>query len=824
MIVLSTTSDIVRVTTSAAVALDVQASYADNTATSFAPGRQPTAISTATTTTVLSSPAASTQRGLKSLTAHARGGANAVSVELFDGSTAYRLASASLASGETLSYEDGRGWFVLAVDGATKGLIGATGPQGDTGPQGPQGPTASWSESLAVGATSGAHNPIIDTSQYLQFGLTPPETGQIRATGAFLCRSTGALTCQSDTTATITASSGALTLQATSGAASLTASGTTTITGGTGATITATTGTMLCQASAGPATLSASTTATLTGGTAVVTGGTGVTITATAGNAGLGAPAGGGFLTGNTVNVTGATGATITATTGNTAVAAPAGTVGITAAGIINSVAGNTFTASCTNAMGLTGGTGVTVTATTGNIALVNTAASGFVSVNSFLKFTAEANASTPSMSAGQALYWVKDNTPNDPYFTDDTNSDRKILTAPAPLADLATAADGTVVGRPLGGGTGALQNLSGAQAAAIAGPTHAGSGLSNVAGQLNVTAPYADVVATIPAVSAAALGFVDVSTALTPVAPLAVDDRIIVLPRGDGPPFSARVSAANTVRLGFQGAISSISSAPFRIYKHTKDLSSPQEYATAWHRVALATSDVNGISSLPDVLSAIHAVQAITARMPAVAASANGLPIMSFDGGDSLVVPISAATFSTNTLGVGFWVKVTSTATGIQQLISCTGGAGGASVNSFELRTSNDKLQVSYDDPLTSASVGRYGTTVSSVLVANTWAFVTWEYDSGAADDAAKCSVFVNGVKQTLTILPFGSGAPAEMTTLRSATGTMSIGCFVPGTQQLTGSIGPHIWWRTTKMSGATQGIWTNAARAALMAYDPPT
>lgn len=85
----------------------------------------------------------------------------------------------------------------------------------------------------------------------------------------------------------------------------------------------------------------------------------------------------------------------------------------------------------------------------------------------------------------------------------------------------------------------------------------------------LSVSAPkYADVAVNIPAVSAAALGFVDVSTASTAIDPLAVDERIVVLPKADAPPFTARVSATNTVRFGFQGAISAISAAPFRVYK----------------------------------------------------------------------------------------------------------------------------------------------------------------------------------------------------------------------------------------------------------------
>lgn len=123
MIILATTSDVIRIITSAAPALDVHASYVDNqtaTATPYTPGRTNTAIASATTTTVLAAPAASTQRQLKHLILSAKGGANTVTVQLFDGATAYQLFFATLATGETIEYEDLAGWFVRDATGALK--------------------------------------------------------------------------------------------------------------------------------------------------------------------------------------------------------------------------------------------------------------------------------------------------------------------------------------------------------------------------------------------------------------------------------------------------------------------------------------------------------------------------------------------------------------------------------------------------------------------------------------------------------------------------------------------------------------------------------
>lgn len=123
MIILATVSDVIRLVTSSANALDVHASWVDNqtaTATPYTPGRTNTAIAAAATTTVLAAPAASTQRQLKKLTACARGGANTVTAQFFDGTTAYQALSVALASGETLEYEDGAGWLVRDATGALK--------------------------------------------------------------------------------------------------------------------------------------------------------------------------------------------------------------------------------------------------------------------------------------------------------------------------------------------------------------------------------------------------------------------------------------------------------------------------------------------------------------------------------------------------------------------------------------------------------------------------------------------------------------------------------------------------------------------------------
>ena len=65
MILLTSTSDRLRVITGSAGDIRVQASYVDLSGTTVTPGRQNTSISTATTTDIVGGPGASTQRNVK---------------------------------------------------------------------------------------------------------------------------------------------------------------------------------------------------------------------------------------------------------------------------------------------------------------------------------------------------------------------------------------------------------------------------------------------------------------------------------------------------------------------------------------------------------------------------------------------------------------------------------------------------------------------------------------------------------------------------------------------------------------------------------------
>lgn len=134
MLLLASTSDKIQVTSSAAVTTDVHASWVDinGTGTTVTPGRTNTSITTATTTDVVASPAASTYRTVKTLTVRNRHASSSqdVTVILTDGTTAIELIKVTLAAGETLHYDESQGFTVKDTEGRVKtrsdGLVAAS--------------------------------------------------------------------------------------------------------------------------------------------------------------------------------------------------------------------------------------------------------------------------------------------------------------------------------------------------------------------------------------------------------------------------------------------------------------------------------------------------------------------------------------------------------------------------------------------------------------------------------------------------------------------------------------------------------------------------
>ena len=120
MIILASTADLVRVVTSHAALVEVHASYVDLNGTTVTPGRLNTLISTATTTTVVASPEASTVRNIKHLNItndHASQSCN-VTVEHTDGTTAIELMAFTLLPGENMILNEEGRWAHRDAQGA----------------------------------------------------------------------------------------------------------------------------------------------------------------------------------------------------------------------------------------------------------------------------------------------------------------------------------------------------------------------------------------------------------------------------------------------------------------------------------------------------------------------------------------------------------------------------------------------------------------------------------------------------------------------------------------------------------------------------------
>ncbi len=118
MLLLSGANDVLRLVSSGTSALDVHASHVDKNGSTITPGRSLTAITTATTTTVVSAPGASTFRTIKHMTVMNKGvGTQTVVVQLYDGTTAYELGEFVLGPNCSLRYHEDGGWWVADSQG-----------------------------------------------------------------------------------------------------------------------------------------------------------------------------------------------------------------------------------------------------------------------------------------------------------------------------------------------------------------------------------------------------------------------------------------------------------------------------------------------------------------------------------------------------------------------------------------------------------------------------------------------------------------------------------------------------------------------------------
>lgn len=131
MFILSSTSDLVQVITGSGITVDVHASYVDWNGTAATPDRKNTAITTATTTTVVGSPGSSVQRTVKLLTVKNKHASSsvAVTVQHTDGTTPAQLPKVTLLAGELLIINEAGTLFMYDVNGAVKTAITPVDPR-----------------------------------------------------------------------------------------------------------------------------------------------------------------------------------------------------------------------------------------------------------------------------------------------------------------------------------------------------------------------------------------------------------------------------------------------------------------------------------------------------------------------------------------------------------------------------------------------------------------------------------------------------------------------------------------------------------------------
>jgi hypothetical protein len=122
VLLLTSTSDKVQVITSSTAGIDVHASFVDLASGTVTTGRLNTKITTATTTDVVASPAASTTRNVKALhiaNIHAST-SNDVTIQHTDGTNVVQLEKVTLLAGERISYREGVGMRIIDSSGMEK--------------------------------------------------------------------------------------------------------------------------------------------------------------------------------------------------------------------------------------------------------------------------------------------------------------------------------------------------------------------------------------------------------------------------------------------------------------------------------------------------------------------------------------------------------------------------------------------------------------------------------------------------------------------------------------------------------------------------------
>lgn len=184
MLILSSTSDEIRVTTSAATPVAVHASWSDKNGTTITPDRTNTAISTATTTPVVSSPASSQQRTVRLLTINNNDTSvhNVITVTQYDGTLGVNLLTVDLGPGEAIHFSDD-GFKVFDSHGNIKTSSGISAVGSDTQIQFNDGGTYVGTDTGLIYDKTAAVLGVRDTNSSLELGSYGSGTPAAPASG-----------------------------------------------------------------------------------------------------------------------------------------------------------------------------------------------------------------------------------------------------------------------------------------------------------------------------------------------------------------------------------------------------------------------------------------------------------------------------------------------------------------------------------------------------------------------------------------------------------------------------------------------------------------
>lgn len=183
MLLLTSTSDIIRIVTGSAVStITVHASYMDYNGTGVTPGRTNTNITNAATNTVVAAPGSSVQRNVRALMITNNSSSSCtVTVQHYDGTTSTDLFGVTLLAGENMTMNENGQWLHLDSQGGLYMYASPAAP--NLGPSGALAET--FPRALATtNTTVAASGTLFLQAIYLNAGQLVSNIGMISATTA----------------------------------------------------------------------------------------------------------------------------------------------------------------------------------------------------------------------------------------------------------------------------------------------------------------------------------------------------------------------------------------------------------------------------------------------------------------------------------------------------------------------------------------------------------------------------------------------------------------------------------------------------------------